>query len=56
MVLSKPIRKPLQELNGKTRLKKAIEAVAMFRQAAREYGVKSTTVENVEHVSVMDWV
>lgn len=34
-------------------MKKAIEAVAMqkksLRQAAREYGVKSTTVENVEH-------
>ena len=34
-------------------MKKAIEAVAKqkksLRQAAREYGVKSTTVENVEH-------
>ena len=46
MALSKPVRKPLQELNGKIGwnvegMKKAIEAVAMqkksLRQAAREY-------------------
>ena len=54
MALSKPVRKPLQELNGKTGwsvegMKKAIEAVATqkksLRQAAREYGVPATTLK-----------
>jgi len=54
MALSKPDRKPLQELNGKTGwcvegMKKAIEAVVTqeksLRQAAREYGVPPTTLK-----------
>ena len=53
MALSKPVRKPLQELNGKTGwsvegMKKAIEAVATqksLRQAAREYGASATTLK-----------
>ena len=54
MALSKPVRKPLQELNGKTGwsvegMKKAIEAVATqkksLRQAARENGVPATTLK-----------
>ena len=54
MALSKPVRKPLQELNGKTGwsvegMKKAMEDVAMknkgLRQAAREYGIPATTLK-----------
>ena len=54
MALSKPVRKPLQELNGKTGwsvegMKKAMEDVATknkgLRQAAREYGIPATTLK-----------
>lgn len=54
MALSKPVRRPLQELNGKTGwsvegMRKAIEDVVSqkkgLRQAAREYGVPTTTLK-----------
>ena len=54
MALSKPVREPLQELNGRTQwsvdsIKRAIDAVTRqhkgLRQAAREYGVPVTTLK-----------
>ena len=54
MALSKPVREPLQELNGRTQwsvdsMKRAIDAVTRqhkgLRQAAREYGVPVTTLK-----------
>ena len=54
MAMSKPARRPLKELNGKTRwgvvdMKKAIEEVASQKkslwQAARDDGVPVTTLK-----------